>query len=127
MTKKQVIDFVNTYYGYHIGKTKVSKKFKLISSIQTPAGWVTGYGVYFNFDKTTYKHKGGYLHAAALHIKNPFITSDQLYSALISYQAKRDLYKKGYDSVVLVKKDKIVEIVVFTNAQISVEQIDKLD
>lgn len=125
MTKKDVIEYVSKYYAYHRTNNKSITKFKLLNDVEVVGGKkVKGYGVYFNFEKDLYKHKGKYLFSCALSIKNPFITQDQIYSAIITHEKKSDLYKKGFDSVVLVRNEKIVEVVCFKNSQIQIEGID---
>lgn len=119
MTKKQVLDTVNKYYAYHRSSIRHNGKFKLINKVATLSGHAaTAYGAYFNYDKKLYAHRGRYLYTCAITIKNPYITTDQIYSALITRQKKSELYKKGYDSVVLVMFGEIIEVVCFTNKQI---------
>ncbi len=81
------------------------------------------YGVYFSFDKNSYKHVGKYLYVCALTIKNPYITENQFYSTIITKDKKTELYKNKFDSVVLVRENKIVEIVCFLNSQIKIHEI----
>jgi hypothetical protein len=125
MSKKEIIDYVNKYYFYHRSNDKNITKFILINYIETVSGQkIKAFGVYFNLEKDLYKHKGKYLYSAALSIKNPFITTDQIYSAIITEDKKKKLIASKFDSVVLIRNDKIAEIVVFNNSQISIESIN---
>jgi hypothetical protein len=124
MTKKEVLETVGRYYAYHRTNNKSIISFKLINDVEVVGGKkIIGYGVYFNFDKLLYQHKGKYLLSCALSIKNPFITDDQVYTALITKEKKSQLYKKGFDSVVLVMNNKIIEVICFTNAQIEIVEV----
>ena len=124
MTKKEVLEIIANYYAYHRTNNKSITSFNLINDVEVVGGKkVKGYGVYFNFDKNLYEHKGKYLFSCALTVKNPFITDNQIYTALITKEKKKQLYKKGYDSVVLVRNNKIIEVVCFTNAQIIISEV----
>jgi hypothetical protein len=124
MTKKEVLETVGKYYAYHRTNNKSITSFKLINDVEVVGGKkVKGYGVYFNFDKNLYQNKGKYLFSCALTIKNPFITDDQIYTALITKEKKEQLYKKGFDSVVLFRSNKIIEVICFTNAQIVISEV----
>ena len=125
MNKKEVLQIVNKYYAYHRTNNKSIKSFKLVNDVVVVGGKkVKAYGVYFNFDKDSYNNKGKYVYSCALNIKNPFITSDQIYTALITKEKKQELYKNRFDSVVLIINNKIIEIVCFTNAQIVISDIE---
>lgn len=126
MNKKQVLEYINKYFLYHRSNSKNIKNFNLSNEIKLINGkTIKSYGVYFNFDKYLYKNKGEYIYNCIVNIKNPFITNDQFFSAIIDLDKKKDLYKKGYDSVVLVSKNEIREVVCFTNSQIKIESIIK--
>lgn len=124
MTKKEVLEVIGMYYAYHRTNNKSIKSFKLINDVEVMCGKkVKGYGVYFNFDKNLYQNKGKYIFSCALTAKNPFIMDDQIYTALITKEKKKQLYKKGFDSVVLVRNNKIIEVICFTNAQIVISDV----
>lgn len=59
----------------------------------------------------------------ALDIKNPYITEDQIYSAIITKDKKDELTKNGFDSVVLFSKGKIIELIAFKKSQIKISDI----
>ena len=125
MTKKEVLQHIDKYYAYHRTNTKSITKFKLLNEVEVVGGKkVIGYGVYFNFEKDLYKHKGKYLFSCALSIKNQFVTQDQIYTAIITHEKITELYQKGFDSVVLVRNEKIAEVVVFKNSQIQIESVE---
>jgi hypothetical protein len=123
MKKKDVLDIVNKYYAYHVSnkrfrKFSITNKIKTLSTLE-----ITAYGCYLNFDKSLYAYKGRYLYICVLTIKNPYITTDQFYSAIITKEKKKELDAKGYDSVVLVRGNNIVEVVCFKNSQIEIHEI----
>lgn len=123
MKKKDILELTNNFYVYHRSNSKVDN-FKLINEINTVGGSkIKAYGVYFNFDKNLYKNKGKFLHSVALDIKNPYITEDQIYSAIITKDKKDELTKNGFDSVVLVSKGKIIELIAFKKSQIKISDI----
>ena len=140
MTKKEVLEHISKYYAYHRTNINTIKLFRVINNVEV-TGWdknwkyvkcknfegqchyKKGYGVYFNFNTNTYLFKGKYVYSCILKIKNPYITTDQIYSALITRDKKRELYKKGFDSVVLVRDNEIAEVVCFTNAQIVISEV----
>lgn len=126
-TKEDILSVVNKYYAYHRSNSDSITTFNTLNDVEVVGNkTVKGYGVYFNFDKHIYDNKGKYLYYCALSIINPYITNDQLYSAIITPEKKAELDKNGFDSVVLVRKDEIVEIVVFDNSKISIEKIEEL-
>jgi len=124
MTKKEVLNIVNNFYAYHISKRNDIKKFQVVNNVTLLDNSVRkACGVYFTFKKADYKWKGDYIYVCSLTIKNPYITKDQFFSSWISKEKKTALYENGYDSVVLVRNNEIVEVVCFTNAQIKIEKI----
>lgn len=123
MTQEEVLVLCNKYYFYHRSNVPYIKKFKVISKVKVVGNkTVTGYGAYFNLNKNTYSHKGEYLYSAALTVNNPYVTFDQVYSAIITKEKKDWLYKNGFDSVALIRNNELVEVVVFKNSQIELEE-----
>jgi len=108
---------------YHTTKAKNISEFKTSGEIETLGGKVKNEGAYFTPIKGEYANKGGYEYAVQISIKNPYITTDQIESAIISPEKRADLISKGHDGVILMRNGKPAEYVVFDKSQIkAVEQ-----
>jgi len=108
---------------YHTTNAENIGEFKTSGEIETLAGKVKNEGAYFTPNKGEYAHKGGNEHEVQISIKNPYITTDQIESAIISPEKKADLISKGHDGVILMRNGKPAEYIVFDKSQIkSAEQ-----
>ncbi len=103
---------------YHTSKVGNISEFKTSGEIETLAGKVKNEGAYFTPTKGEYAHKGGKEYAVQISIKNPYITTDQIESAIISPEKKAELVSKGHDGVILMRDGKPAEYIVFDKSQI---------
>lgn len=106
---------------YHTTNVKNIKEFKTSGEIETLGGRVKNEGAYFTPKKGEYANKGGEEYAVQISIKNPYITTDQIESAIISPKKKAELVSKGHDGVILMRNGKAAEYIVFDKSQIKLE------
>ena len=126
-SKSKVADEKNTpITAYHVSNTEGIKEFNTEGEIEVVGGKkVRNYGVYFSPTRGDNKHKGEVEYEAEIDMQNPFITEDQIYSAIITKEKLDDLKSKGYDGVILMRKGKPIEYVVFDNKQIKLTPAKK--
>jgi hypothetical protein len=107
---------------YHTTTAENIKEFRTSGEIETLGGKVKNEGAYFTPNKGEYTNKGGKEYAVQISIKNPYITTDQTESAIISPEKKAELVSKGHDGVILMRNGKPAEYIVFDKSQIKSEQ-----
>ncbi len=103
---------------YHSSNEQNIENFKTKGEIETAAGKVENYGIYFTPNKGEYNHKGSKEYEVKISIKKPYITKDQLFSAVITKEKYDKLISDGYDGVILERNGKPDEYIVFDNSQI---------
>ena len=106
---------------YHTSSNEINV-FRVDSKINTLSGkTIRTKGAYFTANPQMYQYKGGNIIKCFLDIKNPTITTDQLFSGLINEDKYRMIIERGSDGVVLnlpFINEKNTEIVVFQPNQI---------
>jgi len=108
---------------YHTTTAKNIQEFRTSGEIETLGGKVKNEGAYFTPNKGEYAHKGGKEYAVQISIKNPYITTDQIESAIISPEKKSELVSKGHDGVILMRNGNPAEYIVFDKFQIKSESL----
>jgi hypothetical protein len=106
---------------YHTSSNEINV-FRVDSKINTLSGkTINTKGAYFTANPKMYQYKGDNIIKCFLNIKNPTITTDQLFSGLINEDKYRMIIERGSDGVVLnlpFINEKNTEIVVFQPNQI---------
>jgi hypothetical protein len=108
---------------YHTTTAENIQEFRTSGEIETLGGKVKNEGAYFTPNKGEYANKGGKEYAVQISIKNPYITTDQIESAIISPKKKAELVSKGHDGVILMRNGKPAEYIVFDKSQIKSESL----
>jgi hypothetical protein len=108
---------------YHTTTAENIQEFRTSGEIETLGGKVKNEGAYFTPNKGEYANKGGNEYAVQISIKNPYITTDQKESAIISPEKKAELVSKGHDGVILMRNGKPAEYIVFDKSQIKSESL----